>query len=80
MISYVFLIHFRFKWEATENSRCHDSNNIMGHMEDRNESIFNIKKPRPDMIVNDVKLLSFIWLSSRFSKISVDWNVWKLEL
>lgn len=42
----------------------------------RNETIFRLQKPRRDSLVSDVKLLSFVWITSRHKKIVLDWNVW----
>ncbi|GJZ05566.1 putative RNA-directed DNA polymerase, eukaryota, reverse transcriptase zinc-binding domain protein [Tanacetum coccineum] len=42
----------------------------------RNEMSFSIKRPSKDMLLNDIKLSSFNWISSRLKMSNMNWIVW----
>ena len=42
----------------------------------RNNAIFSPKRPRKELLLNDIKLSSFTWFSSRNRKASLNWIEW----
>ncbi|GJU50880.1 RNA-directed DNA polymerase, eukaryota, reverse transcriptase zinc-binding domain protein [Tanacetum coccineum] len=42
----------------------------------RNKVIFNLKRPQKELILNEIKLSSFNWISSRSKNISFSWIDW----
>ena len=42
----------------------------------RNKVAFSQKRPRKDLILNDIKVSAFTWISSRNKKVSPSWVEW----
>ncbi|GJU20005.1 RNA-directed DNA polymerase, eukaryota, reverse transcriptase zinc-binding domain protein [Tanacetum coccineum] len=42
----------------------------------RNESTFNLKRPKQSLILNDIKLFTHTWISHRCRKASINWIEW----
>ncbi|GJZ36016.1 putative RNA-directed DNA polymerase [Tanacetum coccineum] len=42
----------------------------------RNEFIFASKRPNKDLILNDIKHYTFVWISNRLRKVSCNWLEW----
>ncbi|GKE07560.1 RNA-directed DNA polymerase, eukaryota, reverse transcriptase zinc-binding domain protein [Tanacetum coccineum] len=42
----------------------------------RNDSTFAFKKPKKSLIINDIKLFTFNWISNRFRKATFNWFEW----
>ena len=43
----------------------------------RNESMFAVKSPRKDLILNDIKQSTFTWISNRCRKHKINWIDWQ---
>ncbi|GJY25069.1 RNA-directed DNA polymerase, eukaryota, reverse transcriptase zinc-binding domain protein [Tanacetum coccineum] len=41
----------------------------------RNNVVFSSKRPRKELLFNDIKLHSFVWISNRLKKASMNWIV-----
>ena len=37
---------------------------------------FSLKRPSKELIVNDIKLSSFSWITSRIRKVNLNWINW----
>ncbi|KAL4588701.1 hypothetical protein LXL04_001596 [Taraxacum kok-saghyz] len=42
----------------------------------RNDVVHESRKMRKDMLVDSIKEFSFLWVTNRFKKISINWNLW----
>ncbi|GKD23376.1 hypothetical protein Tco_1225079 [Tanacetum coccineum] len=41
-----------------------------------NEFVFSAKRPKIELLLNDVKFLSFNWITNRHKNISINWIEW----
>ncbi|GJR37723.1 RNA-directed DNA polymerase, eukaryota, reverse transcriptase zinc-binding domain protein [Tanacetum coccineum] len=42
----------------------------------RNNTVFSLKRPSKDLLLNEIKLTSFNWILSRFKQSSLNWIEW----
>ena len=42
----------------------------------QNDMTFSLKRPSKELIVNDIKLSSFSWITSRIRKVNLNWINW----
>ncbi|GKD89738.1 RNA-directed DNA polymerase, eukaryota, reverse transcriptase zinc-binding domain protein [Tanacetum coccineum] len=45
----------------------------------QNDMVFSLKRPSRDLILNDIKLASFNWVSSRARKSRLNWTDWSVN-
>ena len=46
----------------------------------RNNMVFSKKRPSKNLLLNDIKLMSFTWISSRYRKACLNWLEWLIYM